>query len=299
MIDIRGLAYVVAESQDPSRWKTFGEQVLGAMVADAPEGGVHLKLDERPFRIAVNRGSADCYMASGWEVADQPAFDAGINDLQRAGVTPTRATPPELATRKVQDMVWFNDPSGNRHELVWGYKGDSARFISPQGVSGFVTGELGMGHTVLPAPNFEATWNFFRDVMGFGLTDILRLRFTPDPAEPEKRIYFLHCNNARHHSLALFEFPMPNGCVHLMLEVNSFDEVGRAYDRMLKRKTKLMATLGRHVNDRMISFYMATPSNFPIEYGYGGLVMDWRRHSVFEATAPSLWGHDFSVGFKL
>jgi hypothetical protein len=44
-----------------------------------------------------------------------------------------------------------------------------------------------------------------------------------------------------------------------MLEVNSFDEVGRAYDRMLKHKTKLMATLGRHVNDQMISFYMATP----------------------------------------
>jgi hypothetical protein len=30
MIDIRGLAYVVAESQEPSRWKNFGEQVLGA-----------------------------------------------------------------------------------------------------------------------------------------------------------------------------------------------------------------------------------------------------------------------------
>ena len=44
---------------------------------------------------------------------------------------------------------------------------------------------------------------------------------------------------------------------------------------------------------------MATPSNFPIECGYGGLAMDWSRHSVLEATAPSLWGHDFSVGFKL
>jgi len=299
MIDIRGLAYVVAESQDPSRWKTFGENVLGAMVAEAPEGGVYLKIDERPFRIAVNRGSADCYVASGWEVADQPAFEAGVKELERSGVTPNRATPAELATRKVQDMAWFNDPSGNRHEIVWGYKGDSARFISPQGVAGFVTGELGMGHTVLPAPNFDATWKFLHEVMGFGLTDILRLRFTPDPAEPEKRIYFLHCNNARHHSLALFEFPMPNGCVHLMLEVSSFDEVGRAYDRMLHNKVKLMATLGRHVNDQMISFYLATPSNFPIEYGYGGLVVDWNRHSVFEATVPSLWGHDFSVGFKI
>ncbi|MGO9452889.1 MAG: VOC family protein [Candidatus Binataceae bacterium] len=299
MIDIRGLAYIVAESTDPARWKDYGEKVLGTMVADAPDGGAYLKMDERPFRVLAQRGSADCYAASGWEVADKAAFDAGVTDLQRAGVEVNRATDAELAARKVQDMVWVRDPSGNRHELVWGFKGDGARFVSPQGVGAFVTGALGMGHAVLPAPNFDQTWNFLRDVMGFGLTDILRLRFTPDPQEPEKRIFFLHCNNARHHSLAIFEFPMPNGCVHLMLEVNSMDEVGRAYDRMLKNQVKLMATLGRHVNDKMISFYMATPGNFPIEYGYGGLVVDWDQHIVFEATEPSHWGHDFSVGFKL
>jgi 3,4-dihydroxy-9,10-secoandrosta-1,3,5(10)-triene-9,17-dione 4,5-dioxygenase len=299
MIDIRGLAYIVAESTDPARWKHYGENVLGMAAADAPDAGVYLKMDDRPYRILAQRGSADQYLASGWEVADQAAFESAIADFKRAGVETTRATDAERAVRKVQDMVWVRDPSGNRHEVVWGCKSDGARFVSPQGVSGFVTGDLGMGHTVLPAPNFDATFNFLHDVMGFGLTDILRLRFTPDPSEPEKRIYFLHCNNGRHHSLALFEFPMPNGCVHLMLEVDSFDEVGRAYDRMLKNNAKLMATLGRHVNDRMISFYLATPSNFPIEYGYGGLVVDWNRHTVFEATSPSLWGHDFTVGFKM
>jgi 3,4-dihydroxy-9,10-secoandrosta-1,3,5(10)-triene-9,17-dione 4,5-dioxygenase len=246
----------------------------------------------------VQQGANDRYIASGWEVAHQAAFDAAIGELQRAKVEVKRATESELALRKVQEMVWFLDPSGNRHELVWGFKGDFARFVSPQGVTGFVTGDMGLGHTVLPAPNFEPTWNFFREVMGFGLSDLLRLRFTPDPLEPEKRIYFLHCNNSRHHSLALFEMPMPTGCVHLMVEVDSVDEVGRAYDRMLKHKAKLMATLGRHVNDNMLSFYMFTPSNFAIEYGWGGRVMDWSHHSVFEATAPSLWGHDFSVGFK-
>ncbi len=299
MIDIRGLAYIVAESTDPSKWKDYGEKVLGTMVADAPEAGAYLKIDERAFRIIAQRGNADCYFASGWEVAGKGAFDAAVADLEASGIGITRATDSEIASRKVQEMVWCRDPSGNRHEIVWGFRTDGSRFRSPQGVSGFVTGDLGMGHAVLPAPNFEPTWNFLREVMGFGLTDILRLRFTPDPQEPEKRIYFLHCNNARHHSLALFEFPMPNGCVHLMLEVNSIDEVGRAYDRMLKNQVKLMATLGRHVNDEMISFYMMTPGNFPIEYGCGGRVMDWSRHIAFEATAPSHWGHDFSVGFKL
>jgi 3,4-dihydroxy-9,10-secoandrosta-1,3,5(10)-triene-9,17-dione 4,5-dioxygenase len=298
MIDIRGLAYIVAEAADPTRWKDYGEKVLGIAASDAADGGIYLKMDDRPYRIVVQRGT-DRYFASGWEVPDQPAFEQALADLKRAGVDANRGTEAERKLRKVQDMAWVLDPSGNRHELVWGGQLDGARFISPQGVSGFVTGDMGMGHAVLPAPNFDATWKFLHDVMGFGLTDILKLRFTPDPSEPEKRIYFLHCNNSRHHSMALFEFPMPNGCVHLMLEVDSVDEVGRAYDRMLKNNVKLMATLGRHVNDHMISFYLATPSNFPIEFGYGGLVMDWKRHTVVETTSPSLWGHDFSVGFKM
>jgi hypothetical protein len=28
-----------------------------------------------------------------------------------------------------------------------------------------------------------------------------------------------------------------------------------------------------------------------------GALIDWDRHTVFESTSVSLWGHDFSVGF--
>jgi 3,4-dihydroxy-9,10-secoandrosta-1,3,5(10)-triene-9,17-dione 4,5-dioxygenase len=28
------------------------------------------------------------------------------------------------------------------------------------------------------------------------------------------------------------------------------------------------------------------------------LQVDWREHSVYEATRVSLWGHDFSIGFR-
>lgn len=83
-----------------------------------------------------------------------------------------------------------------------------------------------------------------------------------------------------------------------MVKVENLVEVGRARDRMQRAGVKLMATLGQHVNDRMTSFYMDTPSGFAIEYGFGGLVLDWSRHSVFEASEVSVWGHDFSVGFN-
>lgn len=298
MAKIDALAYVVAESTDVSKWKHFGEQVLGLATAEAPEGGLYLKMDERKYRIAVVKGQSDRYHASGWEVRDEAAFHAAVEALKQAGVAVTPGGEAQRQARCVQDLASFTDPSGNRHEISWGFTTDFARFISPAGVEGFVTGDAGVGHTVLPAEKFDQTWALFRDVLGFGLSDIFRHKFTPDPNEPVKRIYFTHCANPRHHSLALFEMAIPSGCVHMMMEVPSMDEVGRAYDRMQKHGVKLMATLGRHVNDRMTSFYMNSPSNFAIEYGYGGLMLDWDKHQAFESTAVSLWGHDFSVGFK-
>jgi 3,4-dihydroxy-9,10-secoandrosta-1,3,5(10)-triene-9,17-dione 4,5-dioxygenase len=298
MAKIDALSYIVAESTDVSKWKNFGEQVLGVATAEAPDGGLYLKMDERRFRIAVIKGKEDRYHASGWEVADQAAYQSVLAALKQAGVEVKAAGEAERQARCVQELSSFVDPSGNRHELSWGYTTDFARFVSPIGVEGFVTGDCGVGHTVLPAMEFDKTWALFRDVLGFGLSDIFRHKFTPDPNEPVKRIYFTHCANPRHHSLALFEMAIPSGCVHVMIEVPSMDEVGRAHDRMLKSGVKLMATLGRHVNDRMTSFYMNTPSNFALEYGYGGLMLDWDKHQAFESTAVSLWGHDFSVGFQ-
>ncbi|NLP64870.1 VOC family protein [Paraburkholderia sacchari] len=295
MIDIRGLAYIVVEASDTDKWKHFGEQVMGCMATDAPDRGLYLKMDARPYRYLIVHGQHDKYLASGWEVLTQCAFDEAVVELNRAGVEIMPASPEELAARKFQNMVWFFDPSGNRHEIVWGCQSDFVRFDSPVGVPEFVTGELGLGHTVLSAPKFDETWTFFRDVMGFGLSDIYRHQAGAD--KEVQRLHFTHCNNGRQHSLALFEAPHPpSGCVHVMAEVSSMTEVGRALDRCARHGVKLMASLGQHVNDEVISFYVLTPGGFALEYGYGGLVVDWEKHSVFEATSISHWGHDWSLG---
>lgn len=293
MIDIRGLGYVVAEAKDPARWVRFGDEVLGAMSYTEEDGTVRLKIDERPLRILVLEGEGDRYVASGWEVAHEQAFDQALKELKAAGAMPQVASAAQRQQRRVSGLAFFSDPSGNRHELFWGVVSDFVRFESPQGVPRYVTGPLGMGHTVLPAPEFDATWAFWRDVMGFGLSDIYLHRAGPDA--PVQRLHFTHCN-ARQHSLALFEAPNPVGCVHIMLEVDSMTEVGRAMDRRAAHGAKLMASLGQHVNDNMTSFYMLTPSNFALEYGYGGLQVDWGQHAVFEATTISQWGHDWSLG---
>jgi len=293
-MDVAALAYSVIASRDPQEWVRFAEDICGFSAHQVP-GGIALRIDERAGRLFIEKGSEDRYHASGWEVRSEQQFEEALTQLTANGVSFTRSTPAERALRHVTDMVWFLDPAGNRHELSYGFVTSFAKFCSPTG-TGFVTGDLGYGHMVLPAPNIAETRAFLMKNLGLGVSDFMIHR-PLGPGGPEMRIDFMHCANGRHHSLALFEGEVPSGCVHLMVEVDAIDEVGHAYDRMTAAGARLMATLGRHTNDRMISFYIATPGGFALEYGTGGRVIDWDHHTVFESTSASLWGHDFSVGF--
>ena len=299
---IHSLGYIGIKSTNPSSWIDYGKEVLGMQHVTGKAGGsklengVYLKMDDRPFRIIVEPSGTDSYGFSAWEVAGPDAFTDAIKTLEKHKIEFKRADGQLIDKRRVQDLLSFSDPDGNEHELYWGPISDFAPFASPKGIAGFVTGSQGFGHTVLPAPNFDETLAFYQDVMGFQLSDLMKVRLTPDENEPEKRLYFMHCNE-RHHSLAIMEMASPVKCIHLMVEVDSVDEVGRALDRMKANGVQLTGTLGRHANDHMLSFYMATPSGFMLEYGAEGLsVKDWGQYSPFQSTVNSFWGHDFSVG---
>jgi 3,4-dihydroxy-9,10-secoandrosta-1,3,5(10)-triene-9,17-dione 4,5-dioxygenase len=82
-------------------------------------------------------------------------------------------------------------------------------------------------------------------------------------------------------------------CFTIMLEVDKLDDVGRALERVRKHKAPLSATLGRHMDDEMVSFYVKTPAGFDVELGTEGLQVDDERWVARETTAVSYWGHQF------
>ena len=86
---------------------------------------------------------------------------------------------------------------------------------------------------------------------------------------------------------------VPARCVHVMVEVEELDDVGRALERVRRHGATLSATLGRHMNDEMVSFYVRSPSGFDVEYGCSGLQVDDRTWVARESTAVSYWGHTF------
>jgi 3,4-dihydroxy-9,10-secoandrosta-1,3,5(10)-triene-9,17-dione 4,5-dioxygenase len=299
-MSIRSLGYLRIEATDVAAWREYGLKVLGMAEGDGPTAGaLYLRMDDFPARLVIVPGERDHLAASGWETANAAELQDIRTRLDAAGVPYKEGTDEELADRRVVELISFEDPSGNTLEAFHGVALRHRRVVSPYGHR-FVTGEQGLGHVVLSTDDDEAALRFYRDVLGFRLRDSMRLppQMVGRPADGAPAwLRFFGCN-PRHHSLAFLPMPTPSGIVHLMIEVESADDVGLCHDRALRRKVPMSASLGRHVNDLMLSFYMKTPGGFDIEFGCEGRTVDDETWIARESTAVSLWGHDFSLGAK-
>lgn len=289
---IKALGYVVIRATQPEAWDQFMIQTVGAMRgADAPEGVDFYRVDDRPFRFWVERGASDELLAAAYEIDNAQNFADLKTQIVNLGRSVEDGSADEAKARGVDAFFRTTDPAGNGLEFFVGDRRDDVEFVSEVGVSGFVTGDMGMGHAVFNAPNFDEVHEFYKAI-GFGNTDIPRINLSGQPDDPGMGIAFMHAENGRHHSVAIIEMPVPpSRCVHLMLEMKTQSDVGKCYDRMRINKVPESATIGRHVNDQTFGFYMQTPGGFDLEIGADPLVIDPK---TWEATAhqqPSEWGH--------
>jgi 3,4-dihydroxy-9,10-secoandrosta-1,3,5(10)-triene-9,17-dione 4,5-dioxygenase len=297
MTGIRSLGYLRIESADIPAWREFGVRVLGMAEGRGPEpDALYLRMDGFPARLVILPGERERLAATGWEVADEGALAGLGRALAAAGVPAKAGTGEECAQRRVASLLHVQDPAGNALEIFAGAALANRPFVSGYGVR-FVTGNLGLGHVVLPVTGDGAALEFYTGVLGFRLRDSMRLagELLGQPAgSPPVFMRFLGCN-PRHHSLALAPFPAGPGIVHLMIEVATLDDVGRALDRCERRGAPVSASLGRHANDLMVSFYVRTPGGFDIEYGTDGQLVDDATWVTRETTAISQWGHRFAA----
>ncbi len=123
----------------------------------------------------------------GFEVADAATLDVLAARLE-AHAVPVRREPAALADQRcVRGLISFADPGGNRLEAFWGAAVADDAFRPGRSISGFRTGPLGMGHAVFHVKNIDDLLGFYRDVLGFGVSDYILTPF---------RAYFLHVNHA-------------------------------------------------------------------------------------------------------
>ncbi|MGY3340005.1 3,4-dihydroxy-9,10-secoandrosta-1,3,5(10)-triene-9,17-dione 4,5-dioxygenase [Streptomyces filamentosus] len=296
-MDIRALGYLRLETTRPDEWRRYTLDLLGmAEASGSTDDVLLLRLDDRAYRIEIRTGGSDRLLAAGWELAGARALADAVAELEAAGVAVKTADAAECAERRVQGLVHLTDPCGNPLELYWGQAQDHTPLAAPYG-NRFVTGDLGLGHVVLPVPDTGAALDFYENLLGFQLRDSMKLPPQAVPTATEQRdFHWMHflSPNRRHHSLGLYPGALPPGIVHFMVELETLDDVGLGLDRMHAAGVPIASSLGRHTNDRMVSFYAQAPGGFQVEYGWDGLVVDPATWVAKEITADSVWGHQWN-----
>lgn len=291
-VAVQSLGYVVIETTDLAKWDSFLQHIVGAMPGGTGADGAALyRLDDRAARFRVQRGRKDRFAIAGWELSDASAFDSMVAALRSAG---RDIVVGDAESRGVAALASAEDPAGNRFEIFHGAARTASTFVSPAGVSGFVAGDIGMGHVVYGTLAYAECHDFYRNVMGFGDTDLPEIEAGP-PGSPKIGVAFMHAATGRHHSVALIEMPANDaGCVHVMVEAKERADVDAAYARTLAASVPVSATLGQHSNDEVISFYMQSPAGFDLEFGWDGLIVDPDTWVPTAHTEVSKWGHEWA-----
>ncbi|MBV1934296.1 MAG: VOC family protein [Parvibaculaceae bacterium] len=287
-MSISNLAYIGFEVSDLDTWNGFMEDFVGLKKGNGNDAWSQFRMDNYEWRIACEKGPKDDISFVGLEVATREAFNDLKKVLSKKNVQFSQGDKALKEKRGVQDLVVLTDPAGLTVEIFYGAtQVTQTPFVSPAGVSSFLTGEQGVGHIVLASNKMEEVRAFWVDVLGFKLSDTIGVELGPDFT---LMLEFYHCN-PRHHTLALTALAAPKRIHHFMVEMATLDDVGYAQDRLDSCDVKQTLTLGKHSNDEMVSFYVSTPSGFDLEIGCAGIPVhdeDWR---VSHHKVTSMWGH--------
>jgi extradiol dioxygenase len=284
------LGYLGLGTPETDKWHTFAADVLNCSVADGPSGApARLVLGGNQPALFLEPAADVDVQYLGWEVQDAAAAENLVGSIDQMGID-VIAQPSSIARQRAVDGVFvFDDPFAYRHEIYYGPQ----RHLSRRRSGEIEFPEL--GHAFLLVNDHAEAEKFYGEALGLSVSDHISFTMGATPFEPGPvpvDVSFLFTSR-RHHVLAVASLPsgLPTrGLAHLMIEAESLDDVGRAYDVCLDQGL-LVTTIGRHTNDEVISFYLSAPGGVVIEYGWGGRLLPEGDRSIPRYDAPSLWGH--------
>jgi 2,3-dihydroxy-p-cumate/2,3-dihydroxybenzoate 3,4-dioxygenase len=251
MITLTDIAYVRSGVADLEAATRFATRIVGLELAASTETGVaHLRADHRHHCLALVEGPSGV-ISSAFTVADSDALAVAETELERAGISVCRGAPAEARSRRVREFIAFDDPFGNRLELVSQQETITrpVSFTRPAGITEF-------GHLCLDAPDVHEAYRFWSTRFNARVSDwigdaacLMRI----DPV---------------HHKLAVFHAERPGLC-HMNFQVAAIDDVFRNWHFLVDHDVQIEMGPGRHPQSTAIFLYFLGPEGFTYEYSYG------------------------------
>jgi 2,3-dihydroxybiphenyl 1,2-dioxygenase len=293
MTTIHDIMQVGVGMPDRETFENFARDMLGFPVSRSPDGQVtYVRPDQYQHRIAARTAPEPVLRYVGFDVGGAGDLAEWETKLTSAGIDWRHGTKEECAERGVTDFIEFTDPDEHHLALSYGCEvaKEPVRYTRDLRV-------LGLGHVLLTVKDTQRSHDFYTGVLGFRLSDWVIV-------DPNVRLCFLRCN-ARHHSMA-FAPCLPGKSPrlqHVMLEVESLDDVMRSYHFLRIHKAPIGMGPGRHVNCQTVHVYVQTPGGFAVEFGWGHRRLDDATHEpvIYPPGSPiDVWGGDIqSPEFEL
>lgn len=289
------LGYVLIESQRMEAWHRFATEGLGLHAEAVGAGGLALRLDDRARRLVVRPGPAEDVVAMGWQLDDQEALQQALARLHGMGIA-VEALPGAQAQGRGIEAGWrCRGPKGTAIELFTLAQVRLSAAPLRMRASGFVTGDSGLGHLAITSREPEAMERFWVQAFDARVSDTIVDRMGGVTMD----FTFLRLNE-RHHSVAIASTrglrlnPLRTSIHHLNLQVASLEDVMQGYLKCRELGYSIANGIGQHPNDRELSFYVKTPSDFEIELGWNPLVVSPADEAGWQCghyQGISRWGH--------
>jgi catechol 2,3-dioxygenase-like lactoylglutathione lyase family enzyme len=274
MVKVIKLAHVGLNAVDLSRQAEFYNDKWGLERIDQFGGEMFFRAEGPAHHVlTLHEGSLPGMHHVALEVATSDEIDRAQDELEAAGIEVV--TPPSQELEPgIKKAIRFKDPDGFIVELVAGvdavHDAYGMRDVKPRDLN----------HVVLNVTNADRSEHFYRDLLGFKMTD----RFVGG-------LSFWGCN-ANHHSLAFGQVREGGATFnHAAFEMKDWEEWTRAVFFAGERGQKRIWGPGRHLFGNNLFSYYKDPEDNTVEYtAEVEQITDPRRTPrIYDQPVPDQW----------
>ena len=116
---IKALSYVGVKSEKIQDWSHYATKILGMQEFDKTKNSLMLRMDDQKQRFSVSNDGGEGLSFIGWEVEKKSDLEKFASKLDSNNVKVFWGENFLCDKRFVQELIFFDDPAGNRVELIF------------------------------------------------------------------------------------------------------------------------------------------------------------------------------------
>jgi 2,3-dihydroxy-p-cumate/2,3-dihydroxybenzoate 3,4-dioxygenase len=279
MAVLEQLRYVRLVADDLGGAADFAQRMLGLEPIDRTGELATFRSDFRDYTLAFAAGN-DAVQSVGLEVRYPDDLDAAVDRLHRLGLSAGRASAEDCASRKVKDMAWFADFSGNRIELVVRPLNSGWRYFPSRDA-----GVSGLADVILRSVDVEKDLTIWSGILGAQVSD-----WAGEAA-------YLRFDDA-HHRVVLFPARRP-GVLCVEYAVEDVNLLMRNYYVLRELQVAVLHGPGCRPASEQLFLTFAGPNDVHFSFVAEGALIDGERHRPrqFPAGPAGLcgWGSECKI----